>query len=129
MPTNSRDAITQAVIEHGDGGATHPRLYEIYTSLIKHLHAFVREVNLTESELQLGRDFLRRASQFTREIPGGEVHMLTDLLGLSALVDALQDNGRGVTTESNLEGPIYVADAPERRMGDRLGVDEDGEAL
>jgi hydroxyquinol 1,2-dioxygenase len=52
------DTITQAVIDHGDGGKTHPRLYEIYTSLVKHLHAFVREVNLTEPELQQGRDFL-----------------------------------------------------------------------
>jgi catechol 1,2-dioxygenase/hydroxyquinol 1,2-dioxygenase len=51
------DNITQAVIDHGDGGKTHPRLYEIYTSLVKHLHAFVREVNLTEPELQQGRDF------------------------------------------------------------------------
>jgi hypothetical protein len=58
------DNITQAVIDHGDGGKTHPRLYEIYTSLVKHLHAFVREVNLTEPELQQGRDFLTRANCF-----------------------------------------------------------------
>ena len=36
------DTVTQAVIDHADGGKTHPRLYEIYTSLVKHLHAFVR---------------------------------------------------------------------------------------
>ena len=46
------DTITQAVINHGDRGKSHPRLYEVYTSLIQHLHDFVREVNLTESELQ-----------------------------------------------------------------------------
>lgn len=54
MKTITIDTITQAVINHGDGGKTHPRLYEIYTSLVNHLHAFVREVNLTEPELQLG---------------------------------------------------------------------------
>lgn len=43
METITIDNITQAVIDHGDGGKTHPRLYEIYTSLVKHLHAFVRE--------------------------------------------------------------------------------------
>ncbi|WP_026732231.1 dioxygenase family protein [Fischerella sp. PCC 9605] len=123
------DNITQAVIDHGDGGKAHPRLYEIYKSLVTHLHAFVREVNLTEQELQLGRDFLNRASHHTQEIPNGEIHMLTDLLGISELVELLHDTDRGTATESNLEGPTYVSDAPERKMGDRLGIDEDGDTL
>lgn len=46
--------ITRAVIEHGDGGKIKPRLYECYASLVKHLHAFAREVKLTEPELDLG---------------------------------------------------------------------------
>ncbi|WP_199197461.1 dioxygenase [Chroococcidiopsis sp. CCALA 051] len=117
------DNITQAVINHGDGGKAHPRLYEIYRSLIAHLHAFVKEVNLTEQELQLGRDFLNRASHHTQEI-----HMLTDLIGISELVELLHDTN-GKATESNLEGPMYVLDAPERNMGDRLGIDKDGEPL
>jgi catechol 1,2-dioxygenase/hydroxyquinol 1,2-dioxygenase len=80
------DTITEAVINHGDRGKSHPRLYEIYTSLVRHLHDFVREVNLTESELQQGRNFLNQASHHTQEIPTGEIHMLTDLLGISELV-------------------------------------------
>lgn len=122
------DNITQAVINHGDSGKTHPRLYEIYRSLITHLHAFAKEVNLTEQELQCGRDFLNRASHHTQEIPNGEIHMLTDLLGISELVELLQD-ANGKATESNLEGPMYVPNAPERNMGDRLGIDKDGEPL
>jgi len=69
------DTITQAVINHGDRGKSHPRLYEIYTSLI-HLHDFVREVNLTESELQQGRNFINQASHYTQEIPTGEIHFV-----------------------------------------------------
>ena len=61
MKNISLENITQAVVNHGDQGKTHPRLHEIYASLVRHLHAFVREVNLTEEELQLGRDFLTRA--------------------------------------------------------------------
>lgn len=122
------DNITQAVIDHGDGGKAHPRLYEIYRSLITHLHAFAKEVNLTEQELQLGRDFLNRASHHTQEIPNGEIHMLTDLIGISELVELLHD-ANGTATESNLEGPMYVPDAPERNMGDRLGIDKAGEPL
>lgn len=122
------ETITQAAIHHGDGGKTHPRLYQIYTSLIQHLHDFVREVNLTEPELQAGRDFLNRASRHTQEIPDGEIHMLTDLLGISELVVLLQD-ANGTATESNLEGPTYVPYAPKRGMGDRIGIDADGDPL
>jgi catechol 1,2-dioxygenase/hydroxyquinol 1,2-dioxygenase len=53
--------------------------------------------------------------------------MLTDLLGISELVELLHDAHRG--TESNLEGPLYVPNAPERQMGDRLGIDADGDTL
>lgn len=123
------DNITQAVINHGDGGKAHPRLYEIYASLIKHLHAFVREVNLTEPELQMGRDFLNQASRYTQEIPNGEIHMLTDLLGISELVELLHDTNHGTATESNVEGPLYVPNSPERQMGDVLGIDENGDSL
>lgn len=121
------DTITEAVINHGDRGKSHPRLYEIYTSLVRHLHDFVREVKLTESELQQGRNFLNQVSHHTQEIPSGEIHLLTDLLGISELVELLNDAHRG--TESNLEGPLYVPNAPERQMGDRLGIDPEGDTL
>lgn len=122
------DTITQAVINHGDGGATHPRLYEVYASLVRHLHAFVQEVNLTELELQQGRDFLNQASRHTKEIPDGEIHMLTDLLGISELVGLLQDPNSGAT-EANLQGPTYIPNAPKRNLGDRLGIDAEGDPL
>jgi hydroxyquinol 1,2-dioxygenase len=128
MQTITLETITSAVVNHGDGGKNHPRLYEIYTSLVQHLHEFVREVNLTEQELQIGRDFLNQASRHTQEIPDGEIHMLTDLLGLSELIVLLQDTN-GAATESNLEGPTYVPNAPMRRLGDRLGIDVEGEPL
>jgi catechol 1,2-dioxygenase/hydroxyquinol 1,2-dioxygenase len=121
------DTITQAVINHGDRGKSHPRLYEIYTSLVRHLHDFVREVNLTQSELQQGRNFLNSASHHTQEIPTGEIHLLTDILGISELVELLHDAHR--STESNLEGPLYVPNAPERQLNDRLGIDAEGDAL
>ena len=49
MKNISLENITQAVVNHGDQGKTHPHLHEIYASLVRHLHAFVREVNLTGS--------------------------------------------------------------------------------
>lgn len=127
MQNITLDTITEAVINHGDRGKSHPRLHEIYTSFVRHLHDFVREVNLTESELQQGRNFLNRVSHHTQEIPTGEMQALTDLLGISELVELLHDAHRG--TESNLEGPLYVPNAPERQMGDRLGIDPEGDTL
>lgn len=135
MQNITLDTITEAVINHGDRGKSHPRLYEIYASLVQHLHNFVREVNLTEPELQQGRDFLNQASHHTQEIPAGKIHLLTDLLGISELVELLGDTHRGM--ESNLEGPLYVSNAPERKMGDpldicgaaHLGIDSEGNTL
>jgi hydroxyquinol 1,2-dioxygenase len=127
MQNITLDTITEAVINHGDCGKSHPRLTQIYTHLIQHLHDFVREVNLTEPELQQGRDFLNQASHHTQDIPTGEIHLLTDLLGISELIELLDDTHHG--TESNLEGPLYVANAPERQMGDRLGIDSEGDTL
>lgn len=127
MQNITLETITEAVINHGDRGRSHPRLYEIYTSLVQHLHDFVREVNLTEPELQQGRDFLNQASHHTQDIPTGEIHLLTDLLGISELVELLDDTHHG--TESNLEGPLYVPNAPERQMGNRLGIDPEGDTL
>ncbi|MBD2463496.1 hydroxyquinol 1,2-dioxygenase [Oscillatoria sp. FACHB-1407] len=136
MQNITLDTITQAVVNHGDRGKSNPRLHEVYASLVQHLHDFVREVNLTEPELQQGRDFLNQASHYTQEIPTGEIHLLTDLLGISELVELLQDTHH--STESNLEGPLYVPHAPERQMGDplggiceaaRIGIDPEGDAL
>ena len=58
MSAINLENITEAVINHGDGGKKNPRLHEIYSSLIKHLHAFQKEVNLTTEELEIGRQFI-----------------------------------------------------------------------
>lgn len=123
------DNITRAVIEHCDGGKTHPRLYEVYVSLVKHLHAFVRDVRLTETELELWHRFLTEVGRSREQNPNGEVHMLMDLLGVSELAVLMNDEDRGAATEANNEGPLYVPNAPERKMGDRLGEDSAGEPL
>lgn len=121
--------ITRAVIEHGDGGKSNPRLHEIYASLVRHLHAFVKETKLTDAELEASRQFLTRLAQPHQEMPNGEVHLMSDLLGVSELVQLLGDDDRGNATERNLEGPLYVPDAPWAEMGDKLGVDDKGEIM
>lgn len=129
MKNISIDNITEAVIKHGDRGEMHPRLYQIYESLIKHLHDFVREVNLTEQELDIGRNFLSQVARPTTQMPDGEIAMLSDILGISSLVDLLHHQHDGTVTQSALLGPMYLADAPHRQMGDCIGIDSDGDTL
>lgn len=121
--------ITDHVIAHADRKLADARLFRIYTGLVRHLHDFAREVRLTEPELQAGRDFLNAAVRTTDVIPDGELHMLTDLLGLSELVELMADEHRGRATERNLEGPLYTPDPPWRGDGEPLGVDDAGDQL
>jgi len=121
MPAITLDNITDAVINHGDKGKTNPRLHEIYASLVKHLHAFQREVNLTTEELEVGRQFLFRLAQPNQDFPMGEIHLMSDCLGISELSILLEDKGHHGTTEMNVEGPLYIAGLPERQHGERLG--------
>ncbi len=128
MPLNPYN-ITDLVVAHADRKAADPRLFRIYTGLVRHLHDFARELRLTEPELQAGRNFLNAAVRATDAIPAGELHMLTDLLGLSELVELMADESRGRATERNLEGPLYTPNPPWRGDGEPLGVDEAGNKL
>jgi hydroxyquinol 1,2-dioxygenase len=121
MPAITLQNITEAVINHGDKGKTNPRLHEIYASLVKHLHEFQREVNLTTEELDIGRQFLFKLAQPNQDFPMGEIHLMTDCLGISELSILLEDKGHHGTTEMNVEGPLYIAGLPERQHGARLG--------
>lgn len=121
MSAITLDNITDAVINHGDKGKSNPRLYEIYASLVKHLHAFQREVNLTTEELEIGRQFLIKLAQPSQDFPMGEIHLMSDCLGLSELSVLLEDKDNHGTTEMNVEGPLYLHGLPERQHGDRLG--------
>ncbi|MFQ5658987.1 MAG: dioxygenase [Gammaproteobacteria bacterium] len=129
MATINLDNITQAVIEHGDGGKKNPRLYQIYTSLVRHLHGFAREVNLSTEELEIGRRFLFRLAQPNQDFPMGEVHLMSDCLGISELCILLDEQGSEKATGANVEGPLLIEGAPERELGAKIGEDDDGDPL
>lgn len=121
--------ITDAVINHGDGGKTNPRLHEIYASLIKHLHAFAKEVNLTTEELEIGRQFLFQLAQPNQDFPMGEIHLMSDCLGISELCILLDEKNNPGATEMNVEGPLLIEGAPERELGAKIGEDPEGDPL
>lgn len=129
MAAINLDNITDAVINHGDGGKTNPRLHEIYSSLVKHLHAFQREVNLTTEELDIGRQFLFKLAEPNQDFPEGEIQLMTDCLGISETCILLEDAENSGTTEMNVEGPLYIPGLPERADGDLSGDIADGDSL
>jgi hydroxyquinol 1,2-dioxygenase len=107
--------------------APDPRLKELTTSLVRHLHAFVREVEPTMAEWERAIGFLTRTGQAcdaTRQ----EFILLSDVLGVSMLVETInarKQAGSAEVTPSTVLGPFHVAASPPRKLGDTL--DERGE--
>jgi hydroxyquinol 1,2-dioxygenase len=117
--------LTEAVLAKL-AGATNPRFQQIMTSLLRHLHAFVREVELTEAEWFAGIQFLTATGQKCDD-KRQEFILLSDTLGVSMLVDALNHRKPTGATESTVLGPFYVNGAPELQNGANLAVDMPGE--
>lgn len=108
-------------------GCTHPRLAEVMASLVRHLHAFAKDIQLTQQEWETAIDFLTRTGKICSQ-ERQEFILLSDVLGFSMLVDALNNRRPDGATESTVFGPFHVADAPLRRMGDTISLDGKGES-
>ncbi|UXT61266.1 intradiol ring-cleavage dioxygenase (plasmid) [Agrobacterium fabrum] len=119
---NSEDAVNSRM-----GPSTDPRLAEVMTCLVKHLHAFAKEINLTQAEWDYGIDFLTKVGQICSQ-ERQEFILLSDTLGLSMLVDAINNRRPSGATENTVLGPFHVANAPARAMGDTISLDGKGES-
>ncbi len=107
---NATEAVLQQI------KAEDLRLQQILTSLIKHMHAFVREVELTEAEWFKGIEFLTRTGQMCDE-NRQEFILLSDTLGVSILVDAINHRMPEGATESTVFGPFHRNGAPVLEHG------------
>jgi protocatechuate 3,4-dioxygenase beta subunit len=97
-----------------------PRLKEIMDSAVRHLHAFARDVNLTPEEWLQGLQFLTAVGQACTPIRQ-EFILLADVLGLSAVVNALHDKkARELGSQSSLLGPFFREGAPELPLGAQI---------
>lgn len=115
MRNLNENTITQAVIERNNT-TDNPRLKEIMTSLVQHLHAFAREIQLTEEEWEFGIKFLTDVGQICTD-KRQEFILLSDTLGLSTLVIAQNHRKPEGCTEATVFGPFYVSDAPVLELG------------
>jgi hydroxyquinol 1,2-dioxygenase len=93
-----------------------PRLKQIMTAYIKHLHAFVREVKPTPDEWMQGIQFLTETGQWCND-KRQEYILMSDTLGISMLVDALNYKASGGATQSTVLGPFHRERAPELPLG------------
>lgn len=109
------------------GKDINPRLRTVMASLIEHLHGFIKDVELTEAEWEQAIAFLTKTGQMCSE-HRQEFILLSDTLGVSMLVDAINHRRPSGATENTVFGPFHVADAPIRAMGDTICLDEKGES-
>ena len=119
--------ITEQVLRSLDH-TPNPRLKTVMTSLIRHLHAFIREVKPTEAEWLQAIQFLTRVGQLCDE-RRQEFILLSDALGASILVDAVNHHADDGATESTLLGPFYRPGAPELPSGASISRDGRGEPV
>jgi catechol 1,2-dioxygenase len=101
-----------------------PRLREITEAAIRHLHAFVEEVNLQRDEWFAGIQFLTAVGQMCDD-KRQEWILLSDTLGVSSLVEMVTHGGVEGSTENTVLGPFYVPGSPQRAKGESMLVDPD----
>lgn len=119
--------ITDAVVDRFQM-TPDPRLKRIMTSLVEHLHYFVRDVELTFDEWQYAIEYLTRTGQ-TCTSTRQEFILLSDTLGVSMLVDAINHRMPEDATETTVLGPFYVKDPPQLPHGTDVSYGQSGEPL
>ncbi|KFU81870.1 hydroxyquinol 1,2-dioxygenase [Amycolatopsis lurida] len=114
-PADREQAVTDEVVA-SFAGTTDTRLREVMQSLVRHLHAFARDVRLSEQEWEAAIGFLTRAGHITDE-RRQEFILLSDVLGLSMLTVAINEPKVDGATEATVFGPFFVDDSPEIPLG------------
>lgn len=127
MRDYSEETLTQAVLDRVQHAAD-PRTRQMLQGLVRHLHAFVRELRPTEVEWKAAIDFLTRTGQMCDE-RRQEFILLSDTLGVSMMVDTINHVRGGQTTETTVLGPFYVEGAPAIELGADISGDLEGQPL
>jgi catechol 1,2-dioxygenase len=109
-------SVTDIVIT-AMAGAENERLRQVAAAFVRHMHAFAREVRLTEEEFDLGIEFLNRIGQASHDLHN-EAILFSDAIGFSTLVCLLNNGQNGATeTASALLGPFWRMNSPRTENG------------
>lgn len=120
-------SITDAVVERF-AATPDPRLKQILTSLVRHAHDFVRDVELTQDEWFAAIQFLTRVGHMCDD-KRQEFILLSDTLGISMLVDAINHRQPQGATETTVLGPFYVQNPPVKPSGADISAELHGTPL
>lgn len=107
-------------------GTADPRLKELLTGLIRHLHAFARESDLTQAEWERAIGFLTETGKMCTDTRQ-EFILLSDVLGLSMLVETINGDRAAGSTESTVLGPFHMTESPVRELGANIDLVGGGE--
>jgi len=127
MPDFDPSQITDAVLRSYEG-APDPRTRDVLHRLITHLHAFIREADLTLDEWSRAIDFLTRTGHMSGDTRQ-EFILLSDVLGVSMLVDAINHKALAGATDTTVLGPFYVGEHRVMPHGTDLAGDAPSERV
>jgi hydroxyquinol 1,2-dioxygenase len=116
----TEETATGAVVASFEG-TPDPRLRAVLGSLVRHLHGFVREVEPTFEEWERAVAFLTATGQRCDD-QRQEFILLSDVLGVTMLVDAINHRKASAATESTVLGPFHVVASPRRELGDSIDL-------
>jgi hydroxyquinol 1,2-dioxygenase len=119
---------SEEVVNARPGPAADPRLREVMASVVRHLHAIVKETEPTPEEWMTAIRFLTAVGQKCTDWRQ-EFILLSDTLGVSMLVETINNRGAVGETESTVLGPFHVSDSPRRANGATIALDGKGEPL
>ena len=121
-----RDSVK--VVQDRAGPKANKRVKYLTDTLIKHLHAFIKEARPSMNEWMYGIDFLTRTGHLSNDWRQ-EFILLSDTLGVSMLVESLNHSKISGETESTVLGPFYIKDAPKYPNGANICLDGKGEPV
>ncbi len=107
---------------------TDPRLKEVMAVIIRHLHAAVKEIEPTREEWMEAIMFLTETGHMCDDWRQ-EFILLSDTLGISMLVDAINSRRPTGASENTVLGPFHVDGVPELEMGTNICLDGKGEPM
>ncbi|AZL57931.1 6-chlorohydroxyquinol-1,2-dioxygenase [Tabrizicola piscis] len=122
------EATSAAVVTARNAGAQDERLKQVMEVITRKLHEAVKEIEPTEAEWFRAIMFLTDTGHMCNEWRQ-EFILLSDVLGVSMLVDAINNRKPSGASESTVLGPFHVADAPELPMGADICLDQKGDPM
>ena len=126
MSTDLGPATLTAAVIDSFRNTPDERLRTILTSLTTHLHSFVREIEPSIEEWEAAINFLTATGQKCDSVRQ-EFILLSDVLGVSMMVETINDAETPDATDSTVLGPFHMVESPKRELGENASPESEGD--